>query len=130
MVEQDETDYGQPVDEGDELVVTIEDIGSKGDGIARIDGFVVFVPDIEVGETVRIEVDTIGRKFAFATVLDRDVEGEQQHEREETDGDGSDEMQGRDEGYDKDETEEDEGYEKEEVDDEPLNDAQEPEDEL
>lgn len=82
MADRDQIDYGQPVDEGDELVVEIEDIGSKGDGIARVDGFIVFVPDTEVGETVKVEIDTIGRKFAFATVLDRDVEQEVERDEE------------------------------------------------
>ena len=33
-----------PVREGEELDVTIEAIGDKGDGIAKKDGFVLFVP--------------------------------------------------------------------------------------
>ncbi len=72
----DEIDFNQPVDEGDEVVVDIEDVGSKGDGIARIKGFVIFVPETDIGETVRVEVENIGSKFAFAKVIERDVDGE------------------------------------------------------
>lgn len=64
----DEEDYDKPVDEGDVVEVEIDDLGSKGDGIARVDGFVVFVPGGEVGETYEVEVTSVGRKFAFAEI--------------------------------------------------------------
>jgi predicted RNA-binding protein with TRAM domain len=89
--------YDKPVEEGKTYTVKVEDLGSKGDGIARVEGFVVFVPETEVGETVRVEVNSVGRKFAFAEVVDRDVdESELEIEEEEDDR------------YDKDEVEEDE----------------------
>ncbi|PSG99542.1 MAG: deoxyribonuclease [Nanohaloarchaea archaeon QH_8_44_6] len=46
----------------------MDDLGSKGDGIARIDGFVIFVPGGEVGESYDVEVTSVGRKFAFAEI--------------------------------------------------------------
>lgn len=64
----DDNDYDKPVDEGDVVEVEIDDLGSKGDGIARIDGFVIFVPGGEVGETYDVEVTSVGRKFAFAEI--------------------------------------------------------------
>jgi len=64
----DDNDYDKPVDEGDIVEVEIDDLGSKGDGIARIDGFVIFVPGGEVGETYDVEVTSVGRKFAFAEI--------------------------------------------------------------
>jgi len=66
----DDNDYDKPVDEGDIVEVEIEDLGSKGDGIARVDGFVVFVPGGEVGESYDVEVTSVGRKFAFAEITD------------------------------------------------------------
>lgn len=66
--------FDKPVEEGKTYTVEIDDLGSKGDGIARVDGFVVFVPETEVGEAVEVEVNSVGRKFAFAEVVDRDVE--------------------------------------------------------
>ncbi|MFB6185832.1 MAG: TRAM domain-containing protein, partial [Halobacteriaceae archaeon] len=42
----------QPVEEGDVVELTVEDKGKKGDGIARIDGFVVIVPDTQESERV------------------------------------------------------------------------------
>ena len=64
----DEEDLDKPVSEGEITEVEIEDLGSKGDGIARKEGFVIFVPGGEVGETYEIEVTSVGRKFAFGEI--------------------------------------------------------------
>ncbi|WP_255198159.1 23S rRNA (uridine(2552)-2'-O)-methyltransferase [Halorarius litoreus] len=58
-----------PVREGDELEVTIEDVGREGDGIAKVDGFTLFVPGTEAGDTVRVRVDDVKPRFAFAEKL-------------------------------------------------------------
>lgn len=58
-----------PVEAGKEYEVTIEDIAKEGDGIARVQGFVIFVPDTEVGDTVNIKVNRVMRKFAFGEVV-------------------------------------------------------------
>jgi len=55
-----------PVESGDELTVEITDEGREGDGIARVDGFTVFVPDGDVGEEVEIRIDDVKPRFAFA----------------------------------------------------------------
>ena len=67
--EEDE-DFDKPVSEGEFVEVEIEDLGSKGDGIARKEGFVIFVPGGEVGETYEIEVTSVGRKFAFGEIAE------------------------------------------------------------
>jgi len=54
-----------PVREGDTREVEIVDIGSDGDGIAKIDGFTVFVSGVEKGETVEIRVDDVKPRYAF-----------------------------------------------------------------
>ncbi len=66
----DEEDFDKPVSEGEYVEVEIEDLGSKGDGIARKEGFVIFVPGGEVGETYEIEVTSVGRKFAFGEIAE------------------------------------------------------------
>ncbi|MFB6191562.1 MAG: TRAM domain-containing protein [Candidatus Nanohaloarchaea archaeon] len=68
--EEEEEDFDKPVSEGETVEVEIEDLGSKGDGIARVEGFVVFVPGGEVGESYDVEVTSVGRKFAFAEIVD------------------------------------------------------------
>ncbi|WP_136717627.1 23S rRNA (uridine(2552)-2'-O)-methyltransferase [Halorientalis salina] len=55
-----------PVSEGDTVEVTIEDIGSEGDGIAKVEGFTLFVSGVEEGETVEVRVDDVKPKYAFA----------------------------------------------------------------
>jgi predicted RNA-binding protein with TRAM domain len=65
--EQDEG-LDKPVSEGEVVELEIEDLGSKGDGIARVEGFVVFVPGGEVGETYDVEITSVGRKFAFGEI--------------------------------------------------------------
>lgn len=55
-----------PVRPGEELEVTVVDVGSEGDGVARIDGFTVFVPDADVGETVRVRITDVKPRFAFS----------------------------------------------------------------
>jgi predicted RNA-binding protein with TRAM domain len=55
-----------PVREGEELDVTIEAVGEKGDGIARRKGFVLFVPNTKTGDEVRIRVTRVLAKVGFA----------------------------------------------------------------
>ncbi len=61
-----------PVRAGDELEVEIEDVGGEGDGIASVDGYRLFVPGAEVGETVTVRVEDVKPNFGFAQRLERD----------------------------------------------------------
>jgi predicted RNA-binding protein with TRAM domain len=54
-----------PVKEGEEIDVTIEAVGEKGDGIAKKDGFVIFVPGTKGGDEVRIKVTRVLSKVGF-----------------------------------------------------------------
>ncbi len=55
-----------PVTVGETYDVSISDIAKEGDGIARIQGFVIFVPQTKVGDNVKIKVNKVMRKFAIA----------------------------------------------------------------
>lgn len=55
-----------PVKENQELEVTIADIGSRGDGIARIQSYMIFVPRSKIGERVKIRILSVREKFAVA----------------------------------------------------------------
>jgi 23S rRNA (uridine2552-2'-O)-methyltransferase len=59
-----------PVRAGDELEVEIEDTGREGDGIAKVEGFTLFVPGTEPGETVRVTVTDVKPRFGFAERVD------------------------------------------------------------
>jgi predicted RNA-binding protein with TRAM domain len=54
-----------PVEVGKEYDVEIEDIAKQGDGIARVEGFVIFVPETKVGDHVTIAIDRVMRRFAI-----------------------------------------------------------------
>lgn len=63
-----------PVEEGEIRYVEIEDIGKQGDGIARVErGYVIIVPDAEVGDRVKVEVDEVKENFAVGEVLEEDA---------------------------------------------------------
>ena len=58
-----------PVNVDEEIDVKIEAVGEKGDGIAKKDGFVLFVPGVKEGDEVRIKVTKVLRKVGFAEVV-------------------------------------------------------------
>lgn len=59
----------KPVNVGDELDVRIEAKGSKGDGIAKVEGFVIFVPNTDVGQEVHIRIVRVGGRSAVGEVI-------------------------------------------------------------
>jgi predicted RNA-binding protein with TRAM domain len=54
------------VKENQEMEVLIDDIGSKGDGIARIEGYLIFVPRGKMGERVKVKIRSVSETFAVA----------------------------------------------------------------
>ena len=63
-----------PVEAGDRIEVTIEELGDEGDGIAYVEGYSVFVPGAGVGETLTVVVDEAKPRFGFAERVDGDDE--------------------------------------------------------
>lgn len=59
-----------PVNEGEEYDVKIEDMGRDGDGIAKVEGFIVFVNGAKKGDEVKIRINSVRRNFAFADVVE------------------------------------------------------------
>lgn len=59
----------KPVAVGDVLDVTIEATGGRGDGIAKKDGFVIFVKGASQGQTVKVKITSLGRSSANAEVV-------------------------------------------------------------
>ena len=68
-----------PVGEGDEVNVIIEAVGAKGDGIARVKGFVLFVAGTKAGENVTVRITKVLKNVGFAEVVKRD-----EHKKEKT----------------------------------------------
>ena len=59
----------KPVETGKEYDVSITEISRKGDGIARVEGFVIFVKGGQVGQNAKIKITQVGGRFATADVV-------------------------------------------------------------
>ncbi|MDD1776502.1 MAG: TRAM domain-containing protein [Candidatus Methanomethylicus sp.] len=58
----------KPVEVGKEYEVLVKELSRRGEGIARIEGFVVFIPNTKTGDRVKIKISKITEKFALAEV--------------------------------------------------------------
>ena len=58
-----------PLKIGDQISLAIHDIAFGGEGVGRVDDFVVFVPFVLVGETVAAEITEVKKNFARAKLL-------------------------------------------------------------
>jgi predicted RNA-binding protein with TRAM domain len=56
----------KPVKGNQELEVVIDDIGSRGGGVAKIQGFMIFVRNSKMGERAKVKVLSVADKFAVA----------------------------------------------------------------
>lgn len=57
---------GPAVREGEVMEVDIEDVGSRGDGIARIDRYIIYVQGAKKGAHMKIKVNRVTGTIAFA----------------------------------------------------------------
>jgi len=58
-------DLPKPVNVGEEYDVEISEVGSRGDGIARVKNFVVFVNGTKQGEKLKIKIKDVRNRFAI-----------------------------------------------------------------
>ncbi len=54
---------------GDKLTLTISDVAFGGEGVARLDGLVVFVPFVAAGEVVEAELTELKKRFGRGRLL-------------------------------------------------------------
>jgi predicted RNA-binding protein with TRAM domain len=59
----------KPVEVGKQYEVEITEISRQGDGVARVQGFVVFVKNGKVRQNVKVQVEQVGERFATATLV-------------------------------------------------------------
>jgi predicted RNA-binding protein with TRAM domain len=52
----------------DQAIIYVK-AGKGGDGLARVEGFVVFVPGANVGDEVKVRITSVRRRFATAEVV-------------------------------------------------------------
>jgi predicted RNA-binding protein with TRAM domain len=60
----------KPVEVGKEYDVTISDVSRRGDGIAKVDGFVIFVAGAKQGQQARIRVTQVSNRYASGQLVD------------------------------------------------------------
>ena len=58
-----------PVEVGKQYDVDITEVSRQGGGIARVQGFVIFVKEGKPGKKVKVQVNRIGNRFAVATIV-------------------------------------------------------------
>lgn len=59
-----------PVEEGETYELEIVGEGEEGDGIAKIDDFVIFVPDTDPGDEVKVKINRVLKSYAFGEVVE------------------------------------------------------------
>ena len=59
------------IEEGETYELRIESVGRKGDGIAKVDKYMIFVPRTTKGEVVQAKVKKISGTLAFAELVER-----------------------------------------------------------
>ena len=69
----------KPVEVGKEYEVDVQETSRRGEGIARIQGLVTFIPNAKPGDHVKIKITRISRRFAEAEVVEK---GEAEKEEE------------------------------------------------
>ena len=66
---QNTSNLSRPVEAGKEYTVDITDNGREGDGIARIEGLIIFVKDAKAGyKSVKIKINSVKDNFATAEI--------------------------------------------------------------
>ncbi len=79
----EERRFQKPVNRGDVVEVTIEGTGAKGDGIAKVNNFVIIVPGVSEGDRVKVRITRVLKKMAFGEVV---KEGEESVAAEQEEG--------------------------------------------
>ena len=64
-----ERSFNKPVEEGKEYELDIKETSRRGDGVARVEGFVVFVPQTKPGDHVKAKINSVGPRFATGEVV-------------------------------------------------------------
>lgn len=67
----------KPVEMGKEYEVDIQETSRRGEGIARIQGLVTFIPNTKPGDHVKIKITRISRRFAEAEVVKEEASKEE-----------------------------------------------------
>jgi 23S rRNA (uridine2552-2'-O)-methyltransferase len=67
--------YKQPLYVDDEIDIEIISRGEKGDGVARYDDFVIFIPNAEVKKRYTIRITKVFKSFGIGEIVN-EITGE------------------------------------------------------
>ncbi len=59
-----------PVEVGKEYDVSITEISRRGDGIAKIEGFIIFVAGSKAGQQAKVRITDVAPRFAKAEIVE------------------------------------------------------------
>ena len=102
-----------PVNEGDEIDVRIESVGEKGDGVAKIKGFVIFVPGVKEGDQIKIKINKVLKSVGFGEKIG-EAEGPIEEEQSPKEEENAEELPDAEESYEEESVEDTEDFGEEE----------------
>lgn len=74
--------YKAPVERGRVYESDITEMSQRGDaGVAKIQGFIIFVPDTKPGDHVKFKITMVGRRYATAEVVNDEVKDDQTEQK-------------------------------------------------
>ena len=59
----------KPVKAGEEYDVEITELSRRGDGIAKIQGFIIFVIGAKTGQKLRVKITNVSNRYASAEIV-------------------------------------------------------------
>lgn len=62
--------YTQPVKTNQQLTITIENIGEKGDGISKHQNFVIITPNTQLEKTYKIKIKKVFNRWALGEIIE------------------------------------------------------------
>ncbi|MEM0097549.1 MAG: TRAM domain-containing protein [Conexivisphaerales archaeon] len=93
-MERDESGFGRfgskPVKVGAEYELEVSEISKRGDGVARIKGFVIFIAGAQKGQKYKVKITKVGDRFAVGKIAEEgqtSESSEPQVEKETSDDD-------------------------------------------
>lgn len=60
----------KPVEVGKEYDLDITEISRRGDGIAKIEGFIIFVAGAKAGQRVKVKITNVSNRFANGQIVE------------------------------------------------------------
>ena len=73
----------KPVEVGKEYDVEISELSRRGDGIAKVSGFVIFVAGATAGQKAKIKITRVGNRFANGEIVTSGTEQEEGEKKSE-----------------------------------------------